>query len=471
MTASLFNLLEAPAAQSARIMGGDGAAFEDGASLRRSSLAISVRLREAGMEAGEPVLVFVANRAIDIAAFFGVWKAGGVVVPVHATASENTQEEIRRQTGARLALDGEVVQHVSDRAPAHREILREAALIIFTSGSTGRPKGVVIGHARMDAKLEVLNRLLRIGAGDAVILPLHLIFIFGIWVSLLTLAQGAQLRLVTKFTPQSMREMLTGCTVFATVPSMMRAMFAEGEVSAPELRAILTGGEALGPLLSAQLTRNLPEAQVFDLYGLTETGSCDFCLRPEDRIAGADSVGHPTEGVRYRIVDALGKPVAAGMPGELVIDTPFGMLGYLDNPELTLQSHFDDHFRTGDLARLRPEGFVEIVGRIKEIISRGGNKIAPAEIEILLMQHDDISQALCAGAPDARLGEAIHAVIVPRHGKTLDPDAVRTWCASRIERFKVPDVIHLVDALPTGPTGKARRAGIRELIDPAQPQT
>lgn len=466
MTASLFNLLENPAAQSARILGGDGGTFEDCASLRQSADAISARLSAAGIEAGEPILVYVANRAMDIAAFFGVWKAGGVVVPVHAAASEHTREEVRGQTGARLALDGDMVQQIADGAPAPREMLREAALIIFTSGSTGRPKGVVIGHARMAAKLDVLNRLLRIGAGDTIILPLHLIFIFGIWVSLLTLAHGARLRLVTKFTPLAMNEMLSGSTVFATVPSMMRAMFAEGEVSAPDLRAILTGGEALGPLLSAQLTRNLPEAQVFDLYGLTETGSCDFCLRPEDRMAGADSVGRPTEGVKYRIVDALGKPVTAGMPGELVIDTPFGMLGYLDNPELTSQSYFGDDFRTGDLARLRPEGFVEIVGRIKEIISRGGNKIAPAEIEILLMQHDDIAQALCAGAPDTRLGEAIHAVVVPRQGKALDPDAVRMWCASRIERFKVPDVIHLVEALPTGPTGKARRAGIRELISP-----
>lgn len=464
MTTSLFHLLEAPAAQTARIMSGDGAAVLDAPALRSLSESISMRLTAADLTAHEPILVSVCNRPIDIAAVFAVWHAGGVVVPVHATASETTREEIRRQTGARYALDGEALQQVADAAPPAREMLRDAALIIFTSGSTGRPKGVVIAHERLAAKLDVLHSLLGIDADDTVILPLHLIFIFGIWVSLLALARGAQLRLVPKFTPQTMREMLPGCTVFATVPSMMRAMFAEGELSAPQLKTILTGGEALGPLLSAQLTRNLPDAQVFDLYGLTETGSCDFCLRPEDRIPGADSVGHPTEHVRYRIVDALGKPVEEGTPGELVINTPFGMLGYLDNPELTEQSYFDGYFRTGDLCRLRPNGFVEIVGRIKEIISRGGNKIAPAEIEILLMQHDGIAQALCAGAPDAQLGEKIHALIVARHGQNLDPDAVRAWCASRIERFKVPDVIHLVEALPVGPTGKARRAGIREMI-------
>lgn len=465
MTGALASLLERPAAAPARILGEGGEAIADGAALLAAAEAVAGRLRAAGLAAHEPVLVLVANRPGDLAAIFGVWRAGGVVVPVHAAAAEATRAEVRRQTGARFLIDGAELARLGTEPPSARALLKDAALIIFTSGSTGRPKGVVIGHDRLAAKLDVLERLLGVGPQDRVILPLHLIFIFGIWVSLLAVSRGAQLQLVGKFSPRAARETLAGGTVFAGVPSMLRAMFADGAVTAPELRAILTGGEALGPILSAQLDLSLPQAEVFDLYGLTETGSCDFCLCPSERMAGADSVGRATEGVAFRILDPDGRPVAPGTAGELVIRTPFGMLGYLDNPELMEAAFIDGHFRTGDLARLRLDGFVEIVGRIKEIISRGGNKIAPAEIELMLLQHGDVTQALCAGVPDPRLGEAVHVAVVPRLGAAVDPQALKAWCAERIERFKVPDVIHLVDALPVGPTGKALRAGVRLLAD------
>src|ERR1700730_12548564 len=127
--------------------------------------------------------------------------------------------------------------------------------------------------------------------------------------------------------------------------------------------------------------------------------------------------GHslPTDRVVFRLARD-GRAVAAGETGELQICTPFGMLGYLDNPELTDASLDDDYFRTGDLARMTAGGYVELVGRAKDIISRGGNKIAPLEIDNLLGEHPDVAAALCAGVPDERLGEVIHAVIVPRAG-------------------------------------------------------
>ena len=115
--------------------------------------------------------------------------------------------------------------------------------------------------------------------------------------------------------------------------------------------------------------------------------------------------------------------------GELAIRTPFGMLGYLDDPALTGGSFSEGYLRTGDLARLRPDGRVEIVGRLKDIISRGGNKIAPAEIDALLGSHPDVAAALCAGVPDPRLGEAIHAVVVPRANAALTPEALRRWAS------------------------------------------
>jgi acyl-CoA synthetase (AMP-forming)/AMP-acid ligase II len=343
--------------------------------------------------------------------------------------------------------------------------------VIFTSGSTGEPKGVVIGHRRLAGKLAVLDRLLKIQPDDVVLSPLQLTFIFGLWVSLLALMKGARLVLVPKFSSDAIRRGLVESTVLAGVPSMFRALLADSAVTEsaladsavtpPSLRLILTGGEVLAPGLAHAL-RQLSPAAMHDLYGLTETGSCDFCLGPGDQPHGFGTIGHPTDGVTFRLARD-GRAVAAGETGELQIRTPFGMLGYLDDPELTAAAFDGDYFATGDLARMTAGGYVELIGRAKDIISRGGNKIAPLEIDNLLGQHPDVAAALCAGVPDERLGEVIHAVIVPRAGARLDAAALRDWLLARTERFKVPDVFHFRDALPSGSSGKADRRAVAQL--------
>ena len=366
-----------------------------------------------------------------------------------------------RWAGTKLN-EGDRLEVLGYVPPPNRELLRDAALVIFTSGSTGEPKGVVIGHRRLADKLAILDRLLKIRSNDVVLSPLHLSFIFGLWVSLLALMKGARLVLVPKFTCDAVCRRLAQSTVLAGVPSMFRALLANSSVKAPpNLRLILTGGEVLAPRLAHALTCLAPRA-IHDLYGLTETGSCDFCLSPADQPHGFGTIGQPTDRVVFRLMRD-GRAVAAGETGELQIRTPFSMLGYLDNPELTDASFDGDYFRTGDLARMTARGYVELVGRAKDIISRGGNKIAPLEIDNLLEQHPDVAAALCAGAPDERLGEVVHAVIVPRAGADLDAVALRDWLLARTERFKVPDVFHFRDALPSGSSGKADRQAIALL--------
>jgi long-chain acyl-CoA synthetase len=208
--------------------------------------------------------------------------------------------------------------------------------------------------------------------------------------------------------------------------------------------------------------RRFTNAAIYDLYGLTETGSCDFCLAPPDQPDGFGTIGTPTERVMFRLVHD-GVPVAAGATGELQIRTPFGMLGYLDDPALTKASFDQGYFKTGDLARLTPAGKVELVGRSKDIVSRGGHKIAPLEIDNLLAEHPEIAAALCAGVPDERLGEVLHAVVVRRAGSRLDGAMLRDWLLARTERHKVPEAFYFRDALPAGSTGKADRRAVARL--------
>jgi long-chain acyl-CoA synthetase len=307
----------------------------------------------------------------------------------------------------------------------------------------------------------VLDRLLNIEADDVVLSPLQLVFIFGLWVSLLTLMKGARLILAPKFNGEAIVRGLEQATVLAGVPSMFRTLLAHSGVAVPKLRAMLTGGEVLAPALAHAMTRLAPVA-IHDLYGLTETGSCDFHLGPADQPQGFGTIGRPTDGVTFRIARD-GVAVAAGEAGELQIRTPFGMLGYLDGTALTEASFDGGYFKTGDLARLTADGAVALIGRAKDIISRGGNKIAPLEIDNLLAEHPDIAAALCAGVADERLGEVIHAVIVARAGARLDAAALRDWLLARTERFKVPDVFHFRDVLPSGSSGKADRRAVAQL--------
>jgi len=416
-----------------------------------------------GVAPGEPVHIRIGNRPSDLGALLGLWRAGAVAVPVHVSAVASTVARLQRRTASRLLVDGDRIDVIAAAAPPERPLLRDAALVIFTSGSTGEPKGVVIGHRALADKLAVLDHLLGFRAGDAVLVPLQLSFIFGLWVSLLALKKGARLVLVPKFSRDAIARGLQDATVLAGVPSMFRTLLAQTLPPAPHLRMVLTGGEGL-PAGLADTMRPLAGASIYDLYGLTETGSCDFCLTPADQPAGFGSIGKPTERVAFRIAPD-GAAVGPAETGELQIRTPFGMLGYLDDAQLTAASFADGYFKTGDLARLRPDGRVELVGRAKDIVSRGGVKIAPLEIDNLLAGHPDIAAALCAGVPDARLGEVIHAVVVPRPGARLDVGALRDWVLARTERYKVPDVFHIRDALPAGSTGKADRRAVAKLAN------
>jgi acyl-CoA synthetase (AMP-forming)/AMP-acid ligase II len=436
--------------------------------------AIADELHRAGLRSEEPVLVSVSNRASDIAAFTAIWRAGGVVVPVHRSTPAAALELTRARTNARLLADASAqvpVRQIAEAIPPTRAILAGAAFVIFTSGSTGQPKGVVLSHRAFIGKLHAIDSLLGFSRWTRSLLVLQITFSFGIWVSLLTLMKGGVLLMHPRFDGEAILNALAsqGATDAAFAPTMLRQFLRLDRstvlsLGKSGLDRIITGGEPLGHELSQQISAFFPKTDIADVYGLTETCTSDFILMPDEQRSYRGCIGRPTPGVSFRIADDQGRDVSMNEIGELQIHTPFLMNGYLDRPELTKAAFCGEFLRTGDLARLRPDGMVELVGRSKELIIRGGTKVSPLELDELLASHPAVAAALTVGVPDPVMGERIHVLIVPREHEKLEEAALRQWVSERVEKFKRPDAYHFGSSLPTGRTGKVDRGALREQI-------
>jgi acyl-CoA synthetase (AMP-forming)/AMP-acid ligase II len=443
--------------------------------LSQAAQNVEHALRNERLAADEPVLVPVANEARDAAALVGVWLAGGVAVPVSRHAPASAIELVRAATGARFSVTNaadELVRKLADNAPPHRPLLGGAALIVFTSGSTGRPKGVVLSHRALAGKLEAIDSMLGFTPQTRTLLVLQISFVFGMWVLLLTLLKGGTVAMHARFEPLHALAALKDQRIsdVALVPTMLRKFLALDEstsaplIAASALERILTGGEPFGRLLSTRLQGLMPDVHVVDIYGLTETCSSDFFLTAEERETFAETIGRPGPGVRFRIADDQGRELPTNVAGELQIRTPFIMNGYLDEPDQTRAAFADGYFRTGDLARARADGRVELAGRIKDLIYRGGAKVSPLELDHILAQHPAVAAALTTGVPDPIMGERIHALVVPRANAAIDEKELREWIAGRIEKFKWPDVYHFGAELPAGRTGKVDRNALRDQV-------
>lgn len=428
------------------------------------------RLQDGGIDRDEPVLLAVSNRPEDIAGFLGIWKAGGVVVPIHRSSLEADALDIAERVGSRVAVTMRTDLPVPapfktdgiaslDQVPPERPLLKDAAVICFTSGTTGQPKGVVLGHAPYCRKLDQLQALLAIKPGDVAVMPLNLTFIFGQWVTFLTLAQGGTVQLVDRFAPEDFLRVLdeTGATHLGMVPTMLRMLMPVLETTPARFNGtVMLGGEVTPPPLAERISALWPGAKFWDMFGLSETGSCDLILPPADFVAQAHTVGHPGDGIGVKTDPAS---------GELLIDTPCRMLGYLDAPDLTAAAFTDDgYFKTGDLATIHADGSVELIGRAKELINRAGNKISPLEVERALMTHPGVAAALATGLPHEMLGESLQVMLVPKPGVVLDQDEVKTFIRTLLPGPKRPDGYLIGETLPTGRTGKADRGALKKLL-------
>ena len=441
---------------------------------------IAGQLRENGAQPNEPIHVLVSNQPSDITAILGVWLADGVIVPISRASPKDVTLKIQKKTNARFLIDYQALNEepeiiiLSLGKISDLDILKDAAFIIFTSGSTGEPKGVVVSHHAFIAKLYEIDKLLAFKDQDRLLLVLNINFVFGLWLALLTLLKGGVVYLHEKFNAEEFIHELAEnkITRVGVVPTMMRVIFSKPElvdqiekkVNTGCLKQILIGGESLGRSLAVKLRKEFSKTELIDIYGSTETASCDFFSFPETFSKYPGSIGKPSGGVTYRIVDSSNEPVGAGAEGELQICSPYLMSGYLGDAELTQKAFSSVWFKTGDIAKEVGPSVVELMGRSKELISRGGNKITPGEIEQAICAHPGVAAALAVGIADDLLGERIHMLIIPNPSNQISVSEIKTYLRARLEKYKIPDVFYFDVALPIGRTGKADRGQFKSQI-------
>ena len=456
------------------------------AELDERSARLATLLGEKGLKAGDRVGVMLPNVPEFPVAYYGVLRAGGVVVPMNVLLKEREIAFYLEDSGAKLLLawHGFAEEARAGAATAGTELIEvepaafaallaehepapgltdtaedDTAVILYTSGTTGKPKGAELTHANLARNAEVSSRTTcEIGDGDVVLGALPLFHSFGQTVAMnASLSVGACLTLVPKFDPgEALATMQRdGVTHFYGVPTMYGALLhhpERDEFDTSSLRNCITGGASM----PVEVLRGFEEAfgaVVLEGYGLSETSPV-ACSNHPDSERKAGSIGTPIEGVEMQLFDEGDNPVPQGEVGEVVIRGHNIMKGYWQRPDATAEAMRGGWFHSGDMARIDEDGYFYIVDRKKDLIIRGGYNVYPREVEEVLYEHPKIREAAVVGVPHDEWGEEIGAAIVLHDGEELAPEEVSAYVKERIAAYKYPRVVWFIDELPKGPTGK-----------------
>lgn len=344
--------------------------------------------------------------------------------------------------------------------------------IQFTSGTTGSPKGACLTHRNIVNNAHFVTARMNFTEEDRLCIPVPFYHCFGMVMGTLGCAtKGAAMVIPGEgFDPaETVRAAAEErCTALYGVPTMFVAELGLPDLASHDLSALRTGIMAGAPCPAQVMTEVFEKMHMTEVtiaYGMTETSPVSFQTHVdapfEKRVSTVGTI-HPH--VECRVVDEQGKTVPFGVQGELLTRGYSVMQGYWNDPERTAEAIRDGWMHTGDLAIIDAEGYCDITGRVKDVIIRGGENIAPREIEEFLYTHPEIAQAQVFGIPDDALGEVVCAWVVAKDGAAPDPEEIKGFCRGRIAHFKVPLHVRLKDELPMTVTGKPQKFIMRERM-------
>jgi long-chain acyl-CoA synthetase len=464
--------------------------------LDEASARVAGLLRERGLEPGDRVGLMLPNVAEVPVVYYGVLRAGGVVVPMNpllkarevayylgdsgaglifawhgfADPARDGAEQVKAEL---IVVDGDGFPDLLASATPDYQVVdtgdEDTAVILYTSGTTGHPKGAELTHANLISNTEVARAdIVRATPDDVIFGGLPLFHVFGQTVALnVAVAAGACLTLLPRFDAAHALRIIAEhrVTVFEGVPTMYVALLHQpdrADYDTSALRMCISGGAAL----PVEVLRGFEEAfgvTVLEGYGLSETSPIASFNHP-DRERRPGSIGTPIRDVQMRLVDNEDNEVPRGEVGEIVIRGPNVMKGYWQRPEATAEAIRDGWFHSGDLARVDEDGYYYIVDRKKDLIIRGGYNVYPREIEEVLYEHPAVAEAAVIGLPHPSLGEEVGAAVALKPGASITGEELRDYVKGQVAAYKYPRHVWIVDALPKGGTGKIQK---RDIVIPA----
>jgi long-chain acyl-CoA synthetase len=466
----------------------DGAARELAwRELDSAATAEACRLRHAGLVVGDRVAVCLPAGAAFCVTLFGALRAGCVVVPLPTSSPARELRRIIADSGARLlvgdnGVSGCQVQTLppptltpQDATAAEPEGAprggSDLAILAYTSGTSGPPRAAMLSHGALLANVRQCARLrpMPVNAADRVLVALPLFHAYGLGPGLLQVASvGATAVLLPRFDPEQSLHVIDRLRVTSVVgvPSMYHAWL---RLPAERLREgmstvrLLTSGAAPLGVGTAAAMRTATGLDVFEGYGLTETGPVLTTTLAGGQ-AKPGSVGRPLPGVEIRLVDSDGDPLEDdGDTGSVSVRGPNLFGGYW--PDGLHGPDDQGWFRTGDVGYFDSDGDLHLVDRANDLVIVNGFNVYPHEVEDTLLELDGVREAAVVGVADDATGEAVKAVIVRHAGAELSTAEVREHCCARLAKFKLPTRIEFAETLPYSPTGKLARRALRDVAE------
>ncbi|NVM86398.1 acyl-CoA synthetase (AMP-forming)/AMP-acid ligase II [Variovorax sp. SG517] len=465
--------------------------------LARGCRRVSAVLRGLGMQPGDTVSVVMPNGLQTLRLLLGAMHGGFRVNPVNLLSQPEQMHYVLSHSDCRLvcvapewesrvraiveAFDRPVklvvVDPEGDGLPGEEEAAADVpppspdavALLMYTSGTTGNPKGVMLTQRNLAANAHAISVEHQLRPSDRVLAVLPLYHINAFTVTMLApLAHGGSLAMPPKFSAGRFWEQATQtqCSWINVVPTMISYLL---EGPRPPLAQTLSirfcrSASAALPPEHLRAFEQMFGIGIVETMGLTETAAPSFSNPMDPAARKIGSVGRAS-GCMAGVVDAQLAAVPDGTTGELVIRGPNVMLGYYKNEEATRASFTPDGWlRTGDLGHRDEDGFFFVTGRIKELIIKGGENIAPREIDEALLKHPAVLEAVSVGVPDRHYGQEIGVCIVLREGSACTEEQLREFAATVLGRYKAPGHYRFVQDLPRGPSGKVQRLKLMPLF-------